>query len=582
MSVLRAAVIAVFFAGAACSGDEPQLLDDEEIVAAGERVAPELVLQQPARGLFTSDPTVVVSGAVQKRSAPLVSVSVNDVDAVLDGGFFRTELPLTPGPNLIGVRAEAEDRGRAVDAVTVFAGAVRAPGARIENAVHVHLGREFLDNNTDELDDIASIVALIISDEAFLMSLASEPFEVGDDTITVTRIEVAGADVDLVPETNCVAAGVTVRGAQIDLRATGIAAILGEDVFVTADGATVELLVCGTDSPGEFAIVQSDVRFDNLLLATNDNPDLAEDLPSTHASLVNILELALSNWLGGSLGGFLTDLLAIFTLEYTFGDLHFSYSLTELSAHPGGLELYLGGSVSSPFGLPQMWAGAGSLRTDDPRLPDTFSTAPVAIAMSDDALNQLFFAYWWSGSIGDYEVDPAALSALPEVFQPLTSFEVELGLPPTLLPPTQPEYPYDLAVGEVGLRMLVGGERNFAAGIHFRSGVDIAIDEQGGIGIAMDGRAQKIVVHANVTETPPANDKGDVAALLRLIVPSVLGSVDVSYGGFPLPDFELSAFSENVAAFAGRSISFVPSRTARAGEGGGYLVLEGSLRDRGQ
>lgn len=576
---MRRAALLVALAAACGPSEEPGLIDTEELDTAAERVAPTLLVQSPARGIFTDAVAVMVSGSVTQGSAPVTLVEVNGTPARLDGAIFDHELTLQPGPNLIGVRAEASDNGRAVDALTVFAGPVWQPGSRIEDAMRVHLGREFLDDNDPDLDDVASIVELIVADEMFLGSLTAEPFMVGDETVTVTRVEVGSAAVDLVPETNCVATAITIRDVALDLTTTGIAAILGEQVYVTADAGTVTLLICGGDAPGQFEVLQPQVTFDNLVLATNDYPDLAEDLPSTHATLVGLLESAMGNWLGSSLGGFLTQLLDIFQLDYTFGALQFAYELVELSATPSGLDLVLAGTVSSQFGLPLMPPGAGSLRTDDAPLGDGFSAAPLAVALSDDALNQLFFAYWWSGAIADYALDPAALEALPEVFQPLSSFEVVLGLPPTLLPPLQPEYAFDLAVGETGLRIVAGTDRVFDTAIHLRSGVNLAVDEAGGIGLQMDGRAQKITVLANVTQSPATHEKGDVAALLRLIVPAVLGEVEVNYGGFPLPDFELSAFSENVAAFQGRTVRFAPSGTRRAGDGGGYLVLEGALTE---
>ncbi len=567
-----------------CGTDEssvPDRVDDTPIVEAAQRVAPTLTLTEPQRGIFVLDSTVRVAGRVDIGSSDIAKVEVNKQAADYDpSGAWSYTHTIEPGPNILGIRAEGTDGGRAVDAVSVFGGDVHAPGTTLENAVQIHLGTQFLDDNEPDLDDISGIVQQIISDETFLESLTSEPFQVGDETITVDRIQVDSANVDLTPDTNCVDATMSIIGTEIDLTTTGIAAILGDQVFVTADDATVDLRICGTSTPGEFDVVSADVEFDNLVLATNENPDLATDLPSVHSTLVNLLESAMGAWLGDSLGGFLTDLLSIFQLDYTIAGITLSYQIAELSAHPAGLEVILRGSADSTFGLPEMWAGAGSLKTDDAPLGDDFSDAPIALALSDDALNQLLFAYWWSGSIADFEVDPAALSELPEIFQPLSNFEIALGLPPTVLPATYPEeYAFDLASGEVGL-LIQTDTKTFDTGLHVRAGANVSIDENGGIGMQLDGRAQKITVHAHVASAPDGVDKGNIAALLRLIVPTVLKSVDVNYGGFPLPDFELSAFSENVEGFQGKSIGFRPTGSGHAGEGGGYLVVEGQLEEK--
>lgn len=581
---LLALLSAVVFAG--CSGEpEPELIDDEKVESAEERVDPTVTLLTPQRGIFTNANRIVVSGTVRAGSSPIQSVTVNDTPAQRSAsGEFTLEVAVRPGPNIIGIRAEAEDGGRAVDALSVFGAEVHGPGATIRDAMQIHLGRAFFDDDDPDLDDVATVVETLVSDEQFLQAFTAEPFMIGDDSIRVTSIEVGAGDVDIAPETNCLDATVTINDASLELETEGLAAIFGETVFVDAEAFTIRALTCGTsDTSIELEVVESDVTFDNLVLATDENPDLKEDLPSTHDALQTLLEGGLARWIGGSLGGLLGNFLADFSISYTVGmapALTFVFDATKLEATPGGLAITLEGAISTPAGLPMPPEGAGSLRTHDAALDAGFSAAPVALAVSDDTLNQLLFALYWSNSIATTELPPEAASELPEIFQPLTSLDMQMAMPATIVPATlQDEFPYDIAIGGVSLDILAGQDRRIGAGLHFRAGANLIVDEGGLFTLKLDNRAQKITVQANVTESPDTVEAGDLAALLRFMVPPILGQVEVAYGGLPVPDIELSSFSENAAAFEGRTLRFVPSASLRQGGGGGYLVVEGTFQE---
>ena len=562
----------------------PAVIPDAAVLP--QKIHPQIAITAPARASFVgAEPTTLV-GATRPGSAPIAQVEVEDVEVTLGpAGDFAHALTLSPGPNLLGVRAQALDRGRAVDAVTVFAGDTWPPGATLPGAMHFHLGPEFLDDDDDDLDDVARIIELVLADPAFVQSLTAEPFEFGGSQVTVTRADIRGASVDLTAGPGCISATLSLGddgGVTLDFEATGSAALLGALLHLEVARVVVDAQLCPDPNPEVFdlQIVEPTVRFTDFLLSTDRIPDLATDNPGANEALQGLLEELMTSWASDSLGALVLSVLESFQLEYTFGGVTAAFHIEGAQATSAGLELSLAARFEAPLGLPQAPPGAGSLRTDDPP-PGLFSRAPLGIALSDDAINQLLFAVWWSGATDTYALDPAALSELPEVFQPITQLDVRLGLPPTLVPATEPEFQWDMATGEIAFALARGDGASFAGGLHVQGGVALSVSEDGAIAMALDDRAQRITVHANVSASPPALDRGDVAALLRLMVPTVLSQAQVAYAGFPLPAIELSRFSEAVPAFRGRAVSLEPARVRKVGAGGGYLVVEGAVREVG-
>lgn len=555
-----------------------------ELVA---RIHPALHLDTPLRGTFETG-EVMVSGGTAPGTAPLSSLTVAGVEVPIDAeGRFSTTVPLEPGPNIIEVRLDAEDQGRAVDAVTVFGGPVRPPGETIDDALFIHLGQEFLDDDDPDLDDIAALTEVTLMDHDFVESFLGAPLELEGQTLTVNTVTYSPVAVDLRPAEPCLTGTIVlgesdpaVGGAfHLEMVVSGSASLFGDLVIVHASSVTVGMALCPARGPtGELTFEGRDavVSFDGFVASTSEFPDFGEDFPSVNATLQTLIEDKMAAWIGDNLGGMIGDFLESFELDTTVGLLRTVINLEDVVVNATGVDMALSASFASDLGLLRPPVGPGSLVTDDSPLPYGFSTAPVALALSDDAINQLLFAFWYSGAIGDYEVPEESLTELPEVFQPLSDIQVELRLPPTLLAPTEPEFPFDLGSGGVRLQILAGTDRHFDAGLHIRTGVSLTVAD-GSMSMSMDDRAQRITVKANVAEAPSVLDPGDVAALFRMMVPAILGQANVTYDGYPLPDLDLSRFAGVVSALEGRTLRFVPSGSSKMGTGGGYLVVAGAM-----
>ena len=555
-----------------------------------------MTLELPERGAFVGDNPIEVRGRTARGSALVERMLVEKQEVALDpSGAFTHSRPAEAGPNITRLRVEAEDGGRAVDAVSVFGGAVHQPGATLAKALLVHAGPELLDDNDDELDDVARLVEVMFLDQGFREKLTGTPL--GEDgELVLDAFSVGAASVDLAPGDGCLGAVIALGdvndgerlGVDLELTADGLMGVLGNQISVHADQADVAANFCPRLVEGGFETEVRDslVDLQGLEISTNEFPDIAERLPSLHDALKDIVEDMLGGQLEESLGGFVDGFLGSFAIERTFGEtvpVTVRFAVSELAVQPGGLELTLDGSFSAPAGLPTPRPGAGSLRTDDPAPVVALTTRPLAVALSDDAANQLLFASWWSGltsnfsaseALGGSEVD---LSALPEVFQPLSEAVLDIGLPATLLPAGDPEYHYDMAAGEVGLQLLVGADRRFHARLHVRAGVRMAIDEAGSVAMQLDNRPRYLTVAAGVDVVPPGLDPGDVAALLRMMVPSLLGAAKTSLPGFPIPSIPLSTFSDSIPDFQGWELALKDPSVRKLGDGGGYLVIDGDV-----
>lgn len=569
----------------------------QEIEEIAETVHPTINVDTPAPGTFVTGTEVLVSGSVEEGSAPLERLTIDGEEVPIEGGTFEYLQPVEDGPNIIGLRLETEDSGRAVDAFTVFGPSTKPPETVIDNALQIELGQEFLDNNTTELDDLAGILQALLQDQQFLESFVEEPYELSEQRyIDVNRIDISDARVNLETIYGCldseIILGDTGSGdgpgyMEIDLQSTGENAIFEDEIFLSTRSTRLEAQVCTavTDGGLDLQIYNAEVTFEEFHLATSEYPHFGEEYPTINGIVASAAESALEDWIGESVADLVLEMLEEFVASYEFGTdpvVTASFDLEDILINGQGVRLEASGLFSAPVGLNPMPENVGSLRRDTKPLGADFSDAPVAVAMSKNALNQLLFALWYGGGTADYEIATEELDGLPNVFQPLTSLDVDLWLPPSFMPATEPEYIFDLAAGGVAVELVADGDRQFDMGIHVRAGVNLEVDEEGLLVLDLDNRAQRITVQAGVSKAPEGQDAGDLAALLRMMVPSVLGEVNVDFAGFPLPSFDLAGFSDSLSSFEGRAISFEPSNISAGGSENGYLVVEGSLREDGQ
>ena len=570
------------------------------IVTPAERVQPSLTLHPALAGTFVGDANFDVVGTALPGSGALTTLTVGEDSAAFSpAGAFSHSVRPTAGINIVPLKIEADDRGRAVEAVSVFGGAVHEPGAKLERAMLVHLGQELLDDDDDDVDDVARIVEILLVDPGFAAWLATLQFgEDGGMQVELFEAERSKVDfraVQLPNGAGCLTTIVKLGDATVDddpgfrirLRVSGFAAAFGEEITVTGDEATISGDLCPSiDVNGDLKteVITPEVDIVGIGISTDVYPNMAETLPETVESLKELANSFMADALANSLGTLLDEFLGGFEFElpiWAEPAVSAKFSLDRMSITEGAVALELSHQPTVTFGLPTSPPGAGSLATDDPGPNTRLSSRPLAVAISDDLANQMLFSFWWAGVIakvgfGELLVG-ADMSSLPKVFQPLSGVQLEMGLPPTLMAPKEREFPFDLAAGEMKLTLNVGPDRRFVCSIHLRAGADLVGQDDGSIQLKLDNRARKITVAAAVRELPAGLDPGDIAALLRLMLPALLGKSNAALPGLSIPNIDLSKLElmQAVDQFDGKVLSLTSPDVKRIGEGGGYVVFEG-------
>ncbi len=554
----------------------------------------EAVLPQRATWFETLDP-VTVSGEVVAGTTPVSRVEVNGATAVLEAGRFAAEVPVEPGVNLVGLRAVSDD-GRAVDGRALHAGPRHPPGVVLPSAVAVHWSPLFLDDDDPDLDDLATAAESLLTGAQVLEALVG-PIDTEYATITPTAITVGSAGVDLNPaDGGLLVADVRLAGLVVnaDVDGKSLVEVLSGPATVSytkldahlelelaVEGGVPRVVVRAAElTPEGFAFTSAALEgtSDGLKAALT---DVVEDLVTE--AVGNTLTETLTNQLPGLLEG-----LAYTGTFFEDSPVAITLALEQLSVDSHGVRVELSALFEAPNAAA---APSGSLRLDA-RLPaGAFSTEPIAVAISLDALNQALAAAWSAG-IATRVLEGDSLASLgpdvlPDLFQPTERVTLSAGLPPTLIPRANPEagHPFTFALGELAVVLdaaeglglparhyeCVLGARG-AAGVERITGEDGSSDA---VRVNVDARPRTLEVVAGCPVVPEGHDPGDLAALLRLGLPAFVASATGSLS-IPLPGLPLGAF-----VTSGPLVSMeVVLTDGRFGTAAGALTLEGSAAFR--
>ncbi len=209
-----------------------------------------------------------------------------------------------------------------------------------------------------------------------------------------------------------------------------------------------------------------------------------------------------------------------------------------------------------------------------------YKTQPLWAAIDDDLINQLGFAFWATDLARDVEFDAVLLggltgSPLPPPLGPAESVVMSLNLPPVLSPSSDDDWAAQMAIGEwdVVFNRTDGEKLRFS--VNFRANVNAEVDEDGSIRVSVDNRPAQIEQSIGVLEAPSALDPGDLAALIKLLVPPLLGNTSQFAPDIPIPELPLDEF---IDAEATRGKILVVDEPAIKVESNNWLVLQAGLR----
>jgi hypothetical protein len=565
----------------ACGGDDSD--SGASIVVPPPTTVPVLAISAPSRGAFLPDAAALrAEGTLTRGTGDLTSLRVNGSDVPVDaaGGPFAGEVPVAPGLVILGARAEAADGERAVDGRAVISGPVHAPGAPLSGSVKLQIGPGGLDDDDpSDLDDLAALATLVLEDSALAGSFVGLALPNEYAVVTVTSADWGAVDVDLDAEDGSIAVALALSDVALAFDVEGVdwyewvsttgtlqveRATVTLDLALSADGGVVSATPRGTA-----------VSLDGFAVTLDWFPDSLEDDLSDY--LRADVEAALADAVEEQVAGLIADTLTGLATDVAFDGVDISAALSSVRCATDGIRLVLdvSASAASAFSLP---AGAGSVRTDGdgPAFPLTDADGPAfAAAADDDLLNQLLFAVWSSGALQGFTFGAVEMTALageiPAPLGPVAQVDARVDLPPVFGPPTHADAAFDVSLGE--LRMVVAREDGVItdASINVRTGASIAFTDAGAADLSLDARPAYMTLEIGVESWPEGLDPGDMAALLRLSTPPLLGSIARFLPAFELPSFPLDG---TVDALSGRELRLVsPEATSRDG----WLVLTSEL-----
>lgn len=549
-------------------------LDDAPVVL------PTLRIDSPGRAAFLGQRDVVLQGAVTTGSAALETLVISDTDVSWGPtGMINQAWTPVPGLNLLGARLEDVDDERAVDGRAFVWGPVHQTGATLPASLRLLLG--------PDLSTVSWIVELVLSDSSLASDYVGTTLETEYADITPTNIDWSGADVTLTP-TNGGLHGVFVIH---DLWLDFVADLYG---WVEVDGSawadtltldtTVELGVRGGQVNA--SVSQVDASLSGFGMEVDWVPSWAEDWLADWAA--DYVTEALEEQLAGTLEEILPGFLDALAMDFSFGEtapIDFSADVSSLECTAGGIRIEMDVATSSAVRI-DLPAGAGSIDTEES--PPAWSEAAggsFAMLIDDDLVNQLLYAFWTSGQLSNLQIGNLELAVLmgeqmDPPLGPVETVTIDFQLPPVMQPPVQDDQDLNLGIGELRLAFLREDGVNHDFSVNASTGTTISIERVDGedqVIMALDSRPAYVQVEVGVIEHDPNLDPGDLAALVRLIVPPLLGRSSDFMPGISVPALELGELSD-LPALQGVSLQFQDPRASVSPEG--WLVLKGEFRAR--
>ncbi|MEZ4400292.1 MAG: hypothetical protein R3B06_09760 [Kofleriaceae bacterium] len=398
----------------------------------GRAEPPALTVTSPARGTIREGmSTVTVTGTVAPGSsgAAVTGVTVNGVvaDLALDGSWSAT-VPVFPGSNMIETHATGADGGQADDVRGVLTGTFRPAAASVENAIAAQLSAQtftVLGDTAGRLvasTDLGAFVAPYNPVIAKGLTNGHEDCLYGKVSV-LPGLDVATADIGLVPGDAGLALDVTLHQLDIPLHARYAAACIDADtdIRILASAAHIQGLVTVTVADGRYQ-----VKLESPTVTFTGFDVRASGLPGAVISLLNLedeIGRVMANSIEKFIGPMVEQTVAGIVIGPQSVDVLGQTVTAEVAAagiafDSAGAEMVLDSSIAVAGG------DAGFVFTDD-QAPPQRGAAGVQLALADDTVNQLLTGFWSAGGLD---------LTLAQQVGSYDAISIEALLPPTVSP----------------------------------------------------------------------------------------------------------------------------------------------------
>lgn len=526
------------------------------------------------------DPTVVVSGNVRSDLGDIDSFTINGAPVTVspDGSFSRAVEARVGGNTLILAAEDSKGNARSRVQSFLWSTGYRKPTIPKEgiasNGLGIWLSQNVLDDGqAPPPTDFASMLDLVL--QSFDLSTLIDPntpiaSEAGYD-IYANNISLGSTSVKL----NAIDGGIALEAS--------LGSIAGDLVF---DCTEIGCVLLGGDSTGDFSLSSILIEADALLSVTPDNTvsvtlsNVSTAIGSLNIrsnngwtnfllslirgpltdSLIGELEPLLEDSLGTELGPLLEQGLSqlAFALSLDLPRLGGGDPITvdiatdfetiafQGSAPEGGVLIERGGAytaeATTPYdnlGVPNRdRCGAGGQAVALPRV------APLEIGLSDDLLNQVFYAAWRAGWL-EVDAGPELLGAADLSVLGVTDLQLTLS---GLLAPTvsdcNPDGAFRVQLGDLqitGSLSLGGAPLTFTAYSSLEGNLVLGISPDG-LGIGLEGIDRidtELTIHEDGQLASEALLRGLLEAALVNAIEGALGGGGL--GTVPLPEIDLSS-----------------------------------------
>ena len=542
-----------------------------------------VVVDTPARGaMLSGSPAVAVTGRVLDPGRVEALLLDGAPVPVLPDGRFTTSVTARHGLNVLRFTLEETSGGR-IDGARSFLWAERyqPPGdattARLSQGLVLELRQAAIDDRSRALpiDDFAHVALVALQGLDINSALPNPLFTYGDPGCACqvfppvvctwargrgrnARFSSPAVSADL--RTGGLGLSFTVRNAAVDISVEGVVTCIG---FGPINGTVRATSVTGT---GNFAIslvggrprvAATNVTATVTGLTVDIDLGILGGLASTIANLFSsAIADALESAVAGAIQAEVPPVLASFLEDLeAFSDalpgtpVTADLRLESLDFTAQRCRIAMGTAFTSGSVVPP---GRGSILHPAPGAPVLPSTGEIALALSQDALNQLLHASW-KGTAAPLDVTP---SAPPNELVDVDSLLVEPLLPPVLLP-GDGTHPLRLEIGDLGFdaRLRLAG----LGALDVRGYASAAI---GAEVVGLDDRLRLelgdvLDFALEVTET--GGDAGatpqEVAELLELVLPLLVAEL----AGETLAELALPGID-----LGGLGVGLPPGTTIRA------------------
>jgi len=531
------------------TGDGPDFSDTPLPLAEG--LLPALNVEHPVRASFDNRGSGTVRGSVHTGAGSIDAFTVNREDFEVENtGRFEADMPWTPGIQILSTRVEGSNGERAVDGRAFHAGPVNAPESWIAGAIRMEVGAEILDDDDPEPDDLAGLLELAFEDESLLDGIIGNPMDLSTAIFTPHAVSYGRVRIDLVPGTDTIEAAMTLDGFAIDFGVEGVGLYSLLSTVGSAWASSVDMAmavtVVSTGGIVRAEVTDVDVVINGFGVTLDYVPGFIEEYIADWAK--NFMVEAIVDMAHKEVASAIENVMSGFAIGATFDvDLALGMRLAEIHVVPEGIRFEADARIfaSSPMDLPP---NAGSLATagDAPDWPTNKEQAFWG-AIDDDLLNQLSFSFWAAGMLRDFEVDAVVLGALsggplPPPLGPAENIQMTLNLPPVLTPSQNEDWAAQLAIGEWELTFNRADGEVLAFSVSCRTHTQVEMNEAGKIVLSADARPTNIDLAVGVLQAPEALDPGDLSALIRLMVPPLLGNASSFSPTIPVPEIPLDEF----------------------------------------